>query len=58
MPLAGALLARPQAAVHAYELHQINDGMLPIEFLWIFRSQIIENGGDIDRLSGGRCAAS
>src|SRR4029077_9331122 len=47
-------LARSKTAVKGKELHEIDDGVLPIELLRSFIVQGVEHSGDVDRWSGGR----
>jgi hypothetical protein len=47
-----------EAAIHSDQFHQVYYGMAPIEFFPILGGQSIENGGDIDLLGSGCCAAS
>ncbi len=43
----GQLLARGEAAVHPDELHQIDDGVMPVELLMMLGGQPIEHGLDV-----------
>src|SRR5690242_2811370 len=58
--LLGKLLARREAGVDVERLHQVDDGVLPVELLALGGDGLVEDGSDIDRLRrrGRGCGAA
>src|SRR5262245_31495522 len=51
--LLGKLLARREAGVEVESLHQIDDGVLPVQLLLLGRDRLVEDGSDVDCLRRG-----
>src|SRR3954471_7015058 len=62
--LLGEVLARRKAGVDVERLHQVDDGVLPVQLLPLGRDRLVEDGSDVDglrrrsRRSRGRPARS
>src|SRR5205085_8933135 len=48
--LLGKLLARRETGVDVERLHQVDDGVLPVELLSLGGDRLVEDGSDVDRL--------